>query len=305
MLKEKNTLMNVLAFIIANHPDLLFHVEKMISEGNVHKGFNHTETLLEVSRYMYKQHSQLLPIIFREIKIPNNEQLQIKLHGDFSHSIKTQKLKDAFERAMSLDTKVPDWLLDLEGMSGVKYRYFINALIESLTEVQYLEVGSWKGSTVCAAMYQNPGSAICIDNWSKFGGPKSEFLDNIQKVTTPKTKIKLIEKDFRQIDWYSLPKSDVYLFDGPHKEQDQIDGIRLALPALKNEFFLIVDDYNFKQVRRGTKTAIDKNSLFVHCAIEVRTSQTDHLPTFFRANSSDWHNGYFIAFVSKDKSQLN
>ena len=305
MHKEKNTLMNVLAFIIANHPDFLVHVEKMISEGNVYKGLNYGETLIEVSKYMIKQHSQLIPILHRDIKIPNNEQLQIKLHGDFSHSNKTQKLKDAYERAMSLDTKVPDWLLNLEGMSGKKYRYLINALIESLTEVQYLEVGSWKGSTVCAAMYQNTGSAICIDNWSEFGGPKTEFLDNIQKVTTPKTEIKLIEKDFRQMDWSSLPKSDVYLFDGPHQEQDQIDGISLALPALKDEFFLIVDDYNFKQVQRGTQTAIDKSSLFVQCAIEVRTTQTNHLPTYYRSNSSDWHNGYFIAFVSKAKNQLN
>jgi len=295
--------MNVLGFLIVNHPELLSSIEKMISKRKGNKGLHYRDTLMEMAKHLINRHPQLLPIIHNEITIPHDEQLQIQLHGDFSHSSETKKLRQAYEKSMALDTKIPPWVALLEGMSGKKYRYLINALIESLAEVQYLEVGSWKGSTACAAMYGNPGKAICIDNWSEFGGPKTDFLENIHKVMTAETEITHIEQDFRQVDWASLPKANVYLFDGPHQEQDQIDGIMFALPALKDAFFLIVDDYNFPEVRRGTQTAIEQSALHVHCAIEVRTTQNDKLATFFRSNLSDWHNGYYIAFVSKTQNE--
>jgi hypothetical protein len=43
---------------------------------------------------------------------------------------------------------------------------------------------------------------------------------------------RFIEDDFRKINYTDIGKFNVYLFDGPHDEEDQYDGIALAQPAL-------------------------------------------------------------------------
>ena len=65
-------------------------------------------------------------------------------------------------------------------MSGLKTRHFYNNLL-NFDDARYLEIGSWKGSSVCSAMYNNNAMIICVDNWSEFGGPKDEFLVNFNK----------------------------------------------------------------------------------------------------------------------------
>ena len=46
-----------------------------------------------------------------------------------------------------------------------------------MDNAQYLEIGTWKGSSVCAAMCNNI-RCLAIDNWCEFGGPKEDFLIN-------------------------------------------------------------------------------------------------------------------------------
>src|SRR5437868_2345370 len=64
----------------------------------------------------------------------------------------------------------------VEGMSGLKYRYFINRLVGSVPDARYLEIGSWAGSTLCAAIHGNTVTAVAVDDWSQFGGPKEHFI---------------------------------------------------------------------------------------------------------------------------------
>jgi len=68
----------------------------------------------------------------------------------------------------------------MEGMSSTKTRHFYNNLLQ-MTDARYLEIGTYKGSSVCSAMFNNRAKVICIDNWSEFGGPRSEFLINFKK----------------------------------------------------------------------------------------------------------------------------
>ncbi len=50
-----------------------------------------------------------------------------------------------------------------------------------MEDCRYLEIGVWKGSSLCAAMWKNEITCLAIDNWSEFGGPKSRFLYNFNK----------------------------------------------------------------------------------------------------------------------------
>jgi len=179
-------------------------------------------------------------------------------------------------------------------MSGRKYRYWINNFISIEEAPRYLEVGSWAGSTACSAIFENKLSLTCIDNWSEFGGPKDRFLKNTLKCSNSKTEFNFIESDFRKVDYTNIGKFNVYLFDGPHLEEDQYDGIKVALPALDETFTLIVDDWNWKRVQNGTIRAINDFNLKVHCSITIKTTKNP-----CQKEVTDWHNGYFIALCSK------
>jgi hypothetical protein len=161
--------------------------------------------------------------------------------GNFSDSTEARLLRDSYCEVIGNPSHLPERIQTMEGMSGRKYRALINLVVSRLPKARYLEVGSWKGSTVCAALHGNTAQGVCIDNWSEFGGPRDEFMANTANITS---RLRVIEGDFRSVDYASLGKFSVYLFDGPHAEEDHRDGIVCALPALAERLLLIVDDWN-------------------------------------------------------------
>lgn len=257
------------------------------------------QTLAEIAAHIVKKH----PSLFANLapQLPITEQTSIKFwEGDnFSHKSLGAAIRSAMTAALALQHELPEWIVRLDGMSGKKYRYFINKLVREIREPRYLEIGSWAGSTAASAIYGNSLSALCIDNWSQFGGPKKAFMENIEKARGGGCNFRFIEEDFRSIDYKNINfDANIYLFDGPHEEEDQYDGVRLALPALKQEFVLIVDDWNWIAVRNGTRRAISDFSLTVESCVEIRTTTNESHPCIQRQNS-DWHNGYFIAHIKK------
>jgi hypothetical protein len=84
--------------------------------------------------------------------IRDQDEISIKMLGDFSTELTDKTQKSLFE-SLELDHKLPDSVRLMSGMSGKKYRYFINNLISHLRDPRYLEVGSWKGLQACGAMH--------------------------------------------------------------------------------------------------------------------------------------------------------
>ena len=235
------------------------------------------------------------PAIIKDVI--DKEETAINLYGDWT-SPEAELITNAWLAALAIDHKLPDWIRYMEGMSGKKYRYFINNLIETTPDARYLEIGSHAGSTACSAIWGNKVKVTCIDNWSEFGGPKDQFLSNIEKVKTPDVDFKFIESDFRDVDYSKIGKYNIYMFDGPHFEKDQYDGIELVQEALDDQYVLIVDDYNWEIVRRGTEEALAHVGHTVISKIEIFTYIGDGHPVISH-QYSDWHDGYLIALVSK------
>lgn len=241
--------------------------------------------------------------------------MKTELRGNFDFNNTTRNILAAFHKALESKHKLPEYVLSMEGMSGIKYRYWINNFISSQESPRYLEIGSWKGSTACSAMAGNKLSLTCIDNWSQFSHStqtKNVFLRNVKRCSNSKTNLKVIENNFKEVDYKSIGKFNIYLFDGPHFEQDQYDGIKLALPALDKTFVLIVDDWNWEQVQNGTFKALNDYKITTCCSITVKTDRNSPAPTNNSSEISpellktlkiptDWHNGYFIAFCSLNK----
>jgi hypothetical protein len=229
--------------------------------------------------------------------IRDTDEISIKLVGDFSSPL-ADKLQKATMSALELDHKLPDSVRLMSGMSGKKYRYLINNLISFIRDARYLEIGSWKGSTACAAMHGNKCKVTCIDNWSHHGTDNRDFFNNTKESLSDDIEFTVIEKDFREVDYTSLGKYNVYFFDGPHEEKDQYDGVALAQDALDHEYILIVDDYNFDRVRKGTQNAIKDLNLKVLAEVTVLSSIDNDTPTVHH-EKSEWHNGYYIAVIKK------
>ena len=92
---------------------------------------------------------------------------------------------------------------------------------------------------------------------------------------------------------------NILFYDGPHTERDQYDGVSIPMPALTSPAIVIVDDWNWTRVRTGTYNALRDRKMRVDYAIEVRTSfKNENLP-FHSGPTSEWHNGAFMAVISK------
>lgn len=227
------------------------------------------------------------------------EETSITFHGNAGETQLAWALDRALRDALMLKSKLPDWVLAMPGMSGRKYRRLINNLVGLAPRARYLEVGSWAGSTACSAMFANSCACTCIDNWSQFGGPKDAFETHTNAARSDAVAFTAIEQDFRQQDFAAIGKYNIYLFDGPHEFQDQLDGVTMAQPALDDEYVQIVDDWNWPQVREGTVAALTSLRLRIVYGIEVRTTQDGSHPQIAGAES-DWHNGYFIAVLARN-----
>lgn len=219
-----------------------------------------------------------------------------------------KSVKAAFAIADSSAYLMEHDIAVLKGMSGQRYRRFINELIRQLSrtlpDVHYLEIGTWAGSTACSAIAHNNLTATLVDNWSQFGGPSQIFFLNLSLFISPVTRVSVLNRDYRELNYHEIKPVDVYFFDGPHEYQDQYQGIRLALPALKEYFVLIVDDWNWPGVRAGTLDALRDSGLNLLWSREIRTTDDDTHPAV-GGRESEWHNGYFICVVQKSGTALS
>jgi hypothetical protein len=205
-------------------------------------------------------------------------------------------LDTAFEKAERNESKITTGILGIQGMSGIKTRHFYNNLLTK-EDSRYLEIGTWKGSSVCAAMCGNKAKVVCIDNWSEFGGPKAEFLVNFNTFKG-ENDATFIEQDCYTVDTSVLPKFNIYMFDGNHTADSHFKALVHYYNCLDDVFVFIVDDWNCKTVRDGTRAAIEQLKPTVLYEREIRLTHDDsHTPMHIAANT--WWNGIYVAILKK------
>lgn len=204
----------------------------------------------------------------------------------------------AFARALRDESALHPGVFEIPGMSGRRYRHLIHNLIGALPSPRYLEIGCWAGSTLCSAVAGHRVDAVGIDNWSEFGGPAELCKANIARFRGAEATVRLIEADYREVDYTQLGVFDVYLFDGPHAAADHEDAIRRTLPAMASRWVFIVDDWNWREVRMGTHLALGALGLRALYTLEIRTSMDNTQPTH-NGSASDWHNGYLVMVLTR------
>tara|TARA_B100000123_G_C25736728_1_gene431812 strand:+ start:2196 stop:2855 length:660 start_codon:yes stop_codon:yes gene_type:complete len=212
-------------------------------------------------------------------------------------------VEDCLSLADEYKSKVTPEILNMDGMSGIKTRHFYNNIC-SMKEASYLEIGTWKGSSICSAMCNNKMSCLAIDNWSEFGCPKKIFLENFNKFKG-ENNATFIEKNCWDIDVSKLKKFNIYMYDGNHTERSHFSALNHYLPCLYDEFIYLIDDWNWEDVRNGTNKSIKDNKCEILYQKEIFTNQNGS-PAWGPGEGNrfgkdgDWHNGISI-FVLKKK----
>ena len=203
---------------------------------------------------------------------------------------------NAFENAENNISKITQDIINIDGMSGNKTRHFYNNLL-TMEDSRYLEIGTWKGSSVCSAMYNNKAKVICIDNWSEFGCPKEEFLINFNNYKGD-NEASFIEQDCFTIDVALLPKFNIYMYDGNHTNESHYKALSHFYNCLDDIFIYIVDDWNCPRVRGGTTRALEALKFNILYEKTIRLTNDDtHTPVHIGKIS--WWNGIYVAILQK------
>jgi Methyltransferase domain len=216
-------------------------------------------------------------------------------HGEHT-SVCTERMRRCFELADSGISDLSDTARAIEGMSGQKYRSFVNNYVRATDDAKYLEIGCWKGSTTVAVLAGNKVDVVCIDDWSQFGDSKDQFIQNVRRFLSTDNGLQLFERDFRDVEYGRIGKFNIVMLDGPHALIDHVEAVVLTHSAMTDPVLLIVDDWNWRDVRVGTFLGLKQARLEIHIAVEVRTSFDNTQPAK-RGQVSDWHNGYLIALL--------
>lgn len=191
-------------------------------------------------------------------------------------------------------SKLTKEVLAIEGMSSAKNRHLLNNIC-SLPNANYLEIGVWKGSTFVAALYSNTATlkaTIAIDNFTQFGGPKKEFLQNVASFL-PNNKVEFYDYDCFKIRKTFIFKNPItiYFFDGDHTALAQQLAFTYYNDVFADTFIALVDDWNHEPTRIGTKQAFKELNYTILFEQE--------LPAKFNGDLENWWNGLYIAVIKK------
>jgi hypothetical protein len=215
---------------------------------------------------------------------------------NMAHHINTSIAKSVLEI-----TTLPAHILNLEGMSSNGNRILLNNMCA--IKGNYLEIGSWKGSTFISALHNNTECfGTSIDNHQEFKNSifktsADELALNCKNNLTHNEKYELITNNCFS-DTLNLTKIyDVYFYDGFHTYEDQYKAITVFYKNVNDIFIYICDDYSIDRVEKGTKDAFRDMNIQVIADYKLFGNQL--IPA---CTKRGFWNGFYVALcVKKDK----
>ena len=210
--------------------------------------------------------------------------------------------KSALVKSKKEESKLSQTVLDIPGLTSNKVKHFINNICE-LPDCKYLEVGVYQGAMFASALQGNNIIANAVDNWSdthnvpmrdidikaETDDTKQVFLKNIRPYTGGKS-VTITDSDSAESLSKIPVKSNVVLYDGEHTEEAHYSFLTKYNSKIDNTFCLIIDDWNWLQVRQGTEKSIQALGYKVLFKEEIFTKGED--PT-------DFWNGLGIFVLNK------
>ena len=210
---------------------------------------------------------------------------------------------NAFDIAEAGNSDLTEDVLALPGMCGTRNRHFLNAIC-AFDDCRYLEIGSYKGASLCAAMHGNKASAVAIENWSQFDGTREEFMSTAARHLDTGT-LHIIEKDCFKVDPAGIGLFDIYYYDGDHSADSHARAIRRFYECLNDRAVIIVDDWNWDDVRRGTQAAMAELDIPIIFKREIFLPEADVVDMPRHRGRDTWWNGIYVMIVDKQAAPLS
>jgi len=196
-------------------------------------------------------------------------------------------------------------ILNIHGITSNKVKCLLNNIC-NIDGANYLEIGVFRGSTFCSAIYGNNITATGIDNWSspylmpsgvsqkmnfylrdKSNDPKEEFLSNVKKYGNVE-KLNVYRANYLDFDYSTIGPLDIIFYDGETKYYDQYTTIKNLIPYMSNNCILIIDDWNWQ--KEGATKALEDSNAFITYQKNLYTNGED---------SKDFWNGIGIFLIEK------
>jgi hypothetical protein len=211
---------------------------------------------------------------------------------------KKEHIEASLLKAFQHQSKLNQEELDYPGFSSPKVRHLLNNIMSG-ENINYLEIGVFKGSTFISSLYQNNVvSAYALDNWAEFkdyGTPKKDFEDACNKFELKN--YQFFEADCYKFDLSNIKnKINVYFFDGEHTFDAHYNALKYYYDILDDEFIFIVDDFDpydavWANVEKGTRQSIKD--------LNFKVIYENHLKSTGRNDVSSWWNGVFLSIMQK------
>lgn len=199
-------------------------------------------------------------------------------------------------------SKLPESVFELPGLSSDGIRRLLNNLC-NFDGCRFLEVGAFYGATAVAASYSNHGRFVTIDNFCQFGG-REQCQETLTKYSGV-APVELIDQDAWSVPHDSLAPIDVFFYDGMHDTASTQRAIEYFAPAMAEMCIVVVDDWNWPEVRAGLRAARPERPWHPLAQWELFTAD---IPT--RKDDSEhykhpvWWNGLFIGVYSANPCGL-
>lgn len=163
-------------------------------------------------------------------------------------------------------------LVEVEGLSDPKVCNLLNRLVAAMpADQKYLEIGTFKGLTLCSAAYGNKGKhCIACDKfrfWNKYTGwgfqARASFYANVDRYKANSATVEFHDMKSLTMFRKGLVKGPigVYFYDGDHSYTATRDNILAAVPLLAPTSVLLVDDWRDPIIQSGTRDAIKQGGL--------------------------------------------
>jgi predicted O-methyltransferase YrrM len=163
--------------------------------------------------------------------------------------------------AHPLDRRFRELMDDVLGMASENKLALLNLAASLLQPGEaYLEVGSFKGLSIIAAMLGNErGRFVAIESFREFGvdreDTRKELLANLERWEV-RGRLTLLEDDcFRLLRQPGVLENPVgaYFYDGNHGSMAQYLALGMIEPVLADRALVIVDDASWPVVARATR----------------------------------------------------
>ena len=212
--------------------------------------------------------------------------------------ITIENIQKSIRDAKNLISKLPIEISQYHGLSSQKIRHLLNNLC-SFSDVKYLNVGVYTGSSFWSAIYHNSLKATAIDWWRNDSAKQDEtyFYKNLAEILAKETQTQNRELNIINQDCFTVELKDkynIYFYDGGHSEENQYKALTYFDKYLENKFILLVDDFDDEKVKNGTIRAIQELKYDIEFIWEAEGEFGNWNP-----DSLTWWNGFLVCLINK------